>query len=41
MTPVTRSLFSNAFSSLTQLSSRRALSRLMTASPSAFSMRSR
>ena len=41
MTPVTFSLFWNAFSSLPQLSSRRALSRDSTASPSAFSTRSR
>jgi hypothetical protein len=38
---VTFSLLLNAFSSLPQLSSRRALSRDSTASPSAFSMRSR
>jgi hypothetical protein len=41
MTPCTFSLFWNAFSSLPQLSSRRALSRDSTASPSAFSTRSR
>src|SRR4030081_2097697 len=41
MTPCTFSLFWNAFSSLPQLSSRRALSRDSTASPSAFSIRSR
>ena len=41
MTPSTFSSFSKACSSLTQLSSRRALSRDSTASPSAFSIRSR
>ena len=41
ITPVTFSLPWNAFSSLPQLSSRRALSRESTASPSAFSTRSR
>ena len=41
MAPLTGSFLSNAFSSLSQLSSRRALSREMTASPSAFSIRSR
>ena len=41
ITPSTRSLSSNDFSSRTQASSRRALSRDSTASPMAFSMRSR
>src|ERR671916_341561 len=41
MTPETFSLFLKAVSSLPQLSSRRALSRESTASPSAFSTRSR